>query len=316
MAVRVAVMGAGAVGSFLGARLARCGVDVTLIARGAHLAALQQYGLRVESPTGDLTVAVPAAGEPSRVGVVDLVLFCVKSYDTEAAAAACRPLVGSATTVLVLQNGVDNEEKVAAQLGWEPVVSGVIYIGVELVGPGVIHHHDGGTLQLGELDGRLSERVRACGELFRRAGLPCEVVDDIQVRKWEKFLFNCALNAMTALTGRRLPALLALVESRRLFEEAVREAARVARRHGIALRDDAEERVLSKARSMDIASSMLTDLQRGRPLEVEAFNGVVVRLGRRHGVATPVHEVLYALLKAADPATGPVAAPAVPAQGT
>ena len=305
----VAVMGAGAVGGYFGAQLARAGVTVNLIARGAQLAAIQACGLKVKSPAGDFTVQLPATDDPARVGPVNLVLFCVKSYDTESAALACRPLVGEGTVVLVLQNGVDNEEKVAALLGWEPVVSGVVYIGAEVASPGVIVHHDRGDLLVGELNGQATPRVQAIQELFSRAGVPCQVVSDIRVRKWEKLLFNCALNATTALTGRRLPTLMALPESRAVFERAVREAAEVARRHGVQLPEDTVERVMATAQRMDIGSSMLTDLQRGRPLELEAFNGLVTRLGRRYGIPTPTHDVLYGLLKAvaARPASSPAA---------
>ena len=300
-------MGAGAVGGYFGGLLARAGVEVQLVARGAHLQALQQRGLRVRTRHGEFTVQVPATDDPARVGPVDLVLFCVKSYQTQQAARACVPMLGERTCVLVLQNGVDNEEKVAAEVGAARVVPGVAYVGVEVNEPGVVEHHDRGELWIGEWDGQFTPRVQAIAGLFQQAGVPCEVASDIRTRKWQKFLFNCALNALTTLTGQRLPALMAHEPTRELFRQAVAEAAAVARRHGVPLAADAEEQVMATASRMDIASSMLSDRRRGRPLEVDAFNGVVVQLGRRYRVPTPVNEVLYALLKAIDPAASPAA---------
>lgn len=296
--MRVAIMGAGAVGGYFGSRLAAAGIDVTLIARGAHLQAIREQGLTVESMSGDYSVRPAATDDTTAVEKVDLILFCVKSYDTEAGVAQIKPMVGENTTILVLQNGVHNEDILAKHFGAECILSGVVYIGAELARPGVIRHESRGEIIFGEPGGALSGRVEAVQELFGRAGIPCTAVADIRARKWQKFLFNCALNAMTAITGCRLSTLIRNQHSHDVFAAAVREVEVLARKEGVDLPADVVEQVLNTAAAMDIRSSMQADLERGRRIELDTFNGHVLTLSRKHGIAAPTHAALYGLLSA------------------
>lgn len=296
--MHVAVMGSGAVGGYFGAKLAHNGTRVTLIARGEHLAEIRRRGLEVRSVEGDFTVHPDSTDDPSDVGPCDLVLFTVKSYATQSVAELVKPLVGPGTAVLCLQNGVDNEDKLARTLGDESVLSGVAYIGAEVVKPGRLVHESRGEILFGERNGTLSDRVKRIEALFQAAGVPCQAVNDIVPRKWQKFLFNCALNAMTAITGCRLSTLMRVAESRRLFERTLREVERLARCEGIGLPEDVVEQVMATADKMDIRSSMQADLERGRKIELDTFNGYAVELGEKHGVPTPMNDAFVGLLRA------------------
>ena len=302
--MKVLVMGSGAVGGYFGAKLARAGEDVYFVSRGPHLEAMRRSGLRINSPTqGDFTVSTRTGTttEAVQAGPYDLVLFATKSYDTEAAAAQILPALGPGTVVLCLQNGIDNEAVLGKVLGAGRVMGGVAYIEAALVEPGVIRHSAAGRVIVGELNGSLTPRAQAVHDLFARGGIPCELSPDIAVAKWEKLLFNCALNPMTALARQGIASIVAIPEGldtcRRVMEE-VRDVARAA---GVALPEDTVQRLLRFATGADMHSSMEYDLLHGRPLELEALNGVVLRLGRRQGVQTPVNEALYALLKAIAP---------------
>lgn len=296
--MHVAVMGSGAVGGYFGAKLAHDGTRVTLIARGEHLAAIRRHGLEVRSVDGPFTVHPESTDDPATVGPCDLVLFTVKSHATDDVAKLVKPLVGPDTAVLCLQNGVDNEDKLAQALGHDHVLSGVAYIGAEVAEPGQLVHESRGEILLGERDGSMSTRVQRIEALFQSAGVPCQAVNDIVPRKWQKFLFNCALNAMTAITGRRLSTIMRVSESRGVFERTLHEVERVARCEGIDLPADVIEQVMATADRMDIRSSMQADLERGRKIELDTFNGHAVELGKKHGVATPVNDVFVGLLRA------------------
>ncbi len=198
--MRVAVMGSGGVGGYYGGKLAAAGEDVTFVARGAHLAAIQRDGLQVKSVAGDFHVRPKATDEPATIGPVDLVLFSVKGYDTEAAAEKTRPLVGPETVVLSVQNGVDNEEKLARVLGKPHVLGGVVHVLSTISSPGVISQIAGPrTLKCGEMDGGLSPRVARIVEAFTHAGVGAEASPNILVDLWEKFVFICAHGGVTAL---------------------------------------------------------------------------------------------------------------------
>lgn len=300
--MRTAVLGAGGVGGYFGARLARAGEDVILIARGPHLEALRSRGMSIRSFQGDFHVTVPAVAHPDDIqGPVDLVLFCVKSYDTHQGIESIRGLMSNhpGAYVLCLQNGVDNELKLSGAFGADRVLSGVVYIGAEIEAPGVIRHESRGEIVLGPWTAHQNDAVRQVAEVFSRAGVPVRMVEDIRAAKWQKFLFNCALNATTAITGQRLGVLMSLPETRAFFRRVVEEAAAVGRAEGVHLPENAVDQVMGIAEAMDIRSSMQADFERGRPLELDSFNGYVLELGRRHGIDTPANEALYALLKAA-----------------
>lgn len=298
--MRIAVMGTGGVGGYFGARLAAAGNDVTFIARGAHLDAIRNDGLRVQSPLGDIHIDPSAAtDDPTEVGAVDIVLFATKLYDTEAAGQLCKPLIGTDTAVISLLNGVDSEEQLSRILGARHVAGGVARISASISEPGIVQHHSNfASIEIGELDGHPSERLQTFLSTAKAAQIDAQLRDDINVSIWEKFLLLASFSAITGLT--RLPAG-PIRDDRRawdLIEAAARETDAVARARGVPLPEDAVERNVNMIRRLPDAmkSSMLIDLERGNRLELEWLSGAVCRLGREADVATPVHEVVLAAL--------------------
>jgi 2-dehydropantoate 2-reductase len=298
--MRVLVVGAGGVGGFFGARLARAGVAVTFLARGAHLAAMQRDGLRVRSTAdGEWVVPVDAVAEVTGRPPVDVVLFCVKSFDTDAAAAAIRPAVGPGTAVVSLQNGVDNEDRLDRALGPGHAVGGVAYIFAGIEAPGVIAHRLYGRVVVGELDGRPSPRLEALREAFTAAGVPAEVVADIRRMLWQKYLLISAQAGMTALVRAPIGVVRAVPETWRMYRLIVEELAALARAEGVTLPADAVDQIVKAAEALapEARSSLFDDLEQGRRLELEALHGHAARLGERHGIATPMVSAVYAALK-------------------
>jgi 2-dehydropantoate 2-reductase len=298
----VAVVGAGATGGYLAAQLSKTGVPVTLVARGASLQQIRSQGIVLEYPDGERETARPdhvvAAGEA--VGQADLVLFCVKSYDTEAAARLVTPLVSGQGHVLCLQNGVRNEQLLADVLGKARILSGVLYIGADRLSPGVIRCSAPPSLIVGPYDGAGLAASSAVQELFSDAGIKCSVEGDVSSSKWQKFLFNCGLNPLTAITGKRLGELLSHPATAEVFNMLVDEAAAAALSAGAPLAPDHRERVSQTAQRMDISSSMAEDLAAGRRIELDAFTGYVIELGAANGVATPVTRAAHGMLVALD----------------
>lgn len=300
--MRIAVIGAGGVGGYFGARLAAGGQDTWFIARGAHLAAMHDRGLEVRSIHGDLRLSdVAATADAGEVGPCDVVLFCVKSFDTTAAAEShLPPLVGDDTAVISLQNGVDNVEKIAAVVGQEHVVGGLALIFSTIVEPGVVAHTGGpARIVFGEMDGSASERTTrfldACGAAGIDAGIPA----DIRAAMWDKFAFICAQAGTTAAVRLPIGAVRDTPETWELFRRLVEETYAVARAVGVAVADGAVDERLSFAASLDpeAFSSLHHALVTGRRMELDALLGLVVRLGERHGVPVPASEAVHAILK-------------------
>lgn len=302
--MRVAILGTGAIGGYYGALLAKAGEDVVFVARGAHLQTLNSHGLSVKTADAESTWRVTAVGQTDAVGPVDLVLFCVKSYDTDTAAASLGPLMTPQTLVLTLQNGLDNVETIAAVVGRKAVLVGSVYVAVQLVAPGVIEYSSGeGTIVFGELTGGPTERTRRIAELFQRAGILHEVSTDMPRVFWEKFLFITGVGGVTALARSGIGPLLASAEGQRLLTASCAEVDAVARAEGIQLGADAVDRIFKQAASLapQWQSSMARDLEVGRRLEVEALSGAVVRRGRTYDIPTPVHQAIWACLSAHQP---------------
>jgi 2-dehydropantoate 2-reductase len=302
--MHVLVLGAGAVGGYFGARLAEGGHDVTLIARGANLDALRRDGLTLQLPDGTRRLrGIRAVAAPAEAPVADLVLVCVKSHDTPAIARALRPVVGSGTILLSLQNGVENEAILADVLGLPPLLVGLTFIGVELVAPGVVHYTGRGEIVFGEPDGVESPRARRVADAFAAAGVPHQLRRDILVVAWEKLAWNAGFNAVTTLTGSTVGAALAHPGSRELIASTMIETDAVATGLGIPVRRHRLARVLAESETEmpDFATSMLQDLRRGRRLEHDALNGAVVRAAARAGVAAPLNRMLVGLLGRLDP---------------
>lgn len=299
--MRVAVFGAGAVGGYFGGRLAEAGEDVVLIARGEHLRALQRHGLRVESIAGDFSVdPVEATDDPKAVGVVDAVLVAVKAWQVPEAARAMRPLVGSDTFVVPLENGVEAPFELAEVLGKRHVVGGLCRIISSLVGPGHVRHAGiSPTIAFGELDGGRSERVARLWEVFERAqGVTPTIPPDIHVAIWEKFLFIAALSGVGAVTRAPVGVLRSLPETRGMLEEAMEEILAVARARGVALAQESVPKTMAFIDGLpgQGTASMQRDVMAGRPSELESQNGAVVRLGGEVGVETLVHRFIYVSL--------------------
>ena len=298
--MRVLVVGAGGVGGFFGARLARAGVAVTFLARGAHLEAMRRAGLRVRSAAdGEWVVKVDAVAEVAGRPPAEVVLFCVKSFDTETAAAAIRPAIGPDTAVVSLQNGVDNEDTLARVLGAGHAVGGVAYVFAGIESPGVIVHHLLGRVVFGELDGRPSPRLERLREAFTAAGVPAEVTTEIRRLLWQKYLMIAAQAGMTALARAPIGVIRAVPETWRMYRAIVAELAALAQAGGVSLPAGVVDAVVKTAEGLapEALSSLHDDLVQGRRLELEALHGHAVRLGERLGVPTPMVAAVYAALK-------------------
>ena len=298
--MNVVVMGTGGVGGYFGAKLALSGTAVTFVARGAHLDAIRERGLTIRSTVeGEFTVRAPAVAELTGHPRADAVAFCVKSFDTERAAEAIRPVVGPETAVLSLQNGVDNEEKIDAALGAGHAVGGVAYVFAAIGEPGVITHTHGGRIVLGEMDGETRPRTKALLDAFTRAGIPAGLAPDIRTALWEKYLVITAQAGMTALTRKPVGVIREIAETWKMYRLLVEELAAIAAREKIALASDIVDRLLGAVAGLkpDTTSSMHYDLAHGKRLELEALQGHAVRLGERHGVATPMLFAVYAGLR-------------------
>jgi 2-dehydropantoate 2-reductase len=294
--MRIAVFGAGSVGGYFGGRLALGGSDVVFIARGAHLQALRAQGLQVESPKGDFTVpSVQATDDPTQVGQVDVVLVAVKAWQVPEAAQAMRPIVGPETSVVPLQNGLEAPAQVAAVLGPQHVLGGTCVISTAIVAPGCIKHFGlDPSITFGELDHTPSPRAEHLREAFLHAEVMAIISSDIQVAIWEKFM---AIRFGPVGAVARAPAgvLRDVPETRRMVEQACVETLTVARAHGIALAEDSMAKTMTALDSIapGIVASLQRDIEAGRPSELDALTGALVRLGAEVGVATPLHAFLY-----------------------
>lgn len=295
--MKILVIGAGAVGGYFGVRLAAAGTDVTFVARGAHLAAIRDEGLRVESPLGNAHVRpAKVTDDPTSAGIVDVVLVAVKLWDTEAAAQRIRPVVGPGTAVISLQNGVQKDAVLRSVLGEGAVVGGVCYIAATIAQPGVIRHT--GTLQkmvFGEYDANRSARCQALLDACTRAGIEAELSDDIERAIWEKFVAIVGLSATTAAIRLPVGPIRSHPQTRALLLDVMREAVAVGRAGGVRLDPGFAENRLAfwDTVSPAMTSSMHADLERGNRLELRWLSGAVVELGQEKGVPTPANRVLY-----------------------
>src|SRR5574337_329290 len=295
--MKVAVVGVGAVGGYFGGLLAKGGADVTFIARGERLEALRAKGLTVKSGKGDFSIRVLATDDPTEVGLVDLVLFCVKSYDTESAIRQALPMVGQQTVILSLQNGIDNEEKIATLAGKEKVLAGVAYIGASVPEPGVVCHQESGRIVFGEVDGGVSERVLRLKAFFDRCGLPAEASPDMRKILWTKLAWNAPFNAINTLVGGPVKAIIENPQTFELARRVTEEVVAVANASGVPLAfEQVWERNIRFSQDYNVKTSMLQDLEAGKPLEYEALNGVIVKKAAELGLPVPCNFALCALL--------------------
>lgn len=299
--MRIAVIGAGGVGGYFGARLALAGNDVTFVARGAHLEAIRRHGLRIEHESGPLHVAgAKATDDPGSIGPADVTMCCVKLWDVEATASRLAPLVAGGGIVIPFQNGIDAPELLKRALGRDAVAGGIAYVAAIIASPGVVKVLGAmGRMRVGAFDGVGEDRVRAFADAGRRAGIDIDVVADIRRALWEKFAMFAAMSGCTALARQPIGAIRADPDMRAMFESAVREAVAVGRAAGVSLADDyvAKQLVFIDGLPAGMKASMANDLAAGHRLELPWLSGAVVRLGREHGVPTPVHATIHAALK-------------------
>lgn len=290
--MKVAVMGAGAVGCYFAGMLARAGHTVALIGRPQHVEAFNTIGLRLQAKTFDETIAVSASTDPAIAAGADLVLFCVKSPDTETAGAQLRPHLGADTLVLSLQNGTDNADRLRGVIP-QPVAAAVVYVATEMAGPGHVRHHGRGELVI-EPSARSAEAAAA----LIAAGVPTEISDNVRGALWLKLIINCAYNALSAVTQLPYGKLVEGVGIREVMRHLVAECRAVADAEGVTLTGDVDVAVQRIIETMPTQfSSTAQDLARGKPSEIDHLNGFIVRRGQALGVPTPVNLTMHALVK-------------------
>jgi len=299
--MRIAVMAAGGVGGYFGAKLALAGHDVAFLARGRHLAAIRERGLVVQSASGDIRLENPVVSDdPRSLGRVDVVLFAVKLWDTEVAAETIKPLIAGGGAVIPFQNGVDAIERVGAVLGKAQVMGGVAYIAATIAEPGVIRHTGQmARLRFGPVLPEQQSAARDFHQACIGAGIDAELVADIHRAIWEKFVFLAAMSGVTSATRQPIGAIRSDPDLSACLEDAMREAWAVGRARGVALADDfiAQQMTFAQGLPAEMKSSMLNDLIAGNRLEAPWLSGAVARMAKQAGIAAPVNATLYAAVK-------------------
>jgi 2-dehydropantoate 2-reductase len=293
--MQVAVIGAGAVGCYYGGLLLKDGHEVTFVGRQPHVDAINANGLLLDLKTFKGHLPAKAATDTSGLAAPDLVLFCVKSADTEAAGRSLQGKLRPHTSVLSLQNGVENAPRLAAVID-HAVIPVVVYVGSEMAGPGHVRHHGGGDLAIGP-----SPATEALAQAFHAAGIGITIADDIDVTLWSKLIINCAFNALSAVANIAYGPMLQVDGTREVVTSAVKEATAVARASGVAIPDDLLTRILDIPTMMpNQMSSTAQDLARGKPSEIDFLNGHIVRKGTELGIPTPTNQALQVLVKLAE----------------
>jgi 2-dehydropantoate 2-reductase len=296
--MRIAVIGTGAVGGYFGAKLAAAGHELAFLARGKHLDALQATGLRVVSPNGDLHIQqAQFLANPAQAGVVDVILFCVKSYDTQAAVESLGPLLSAKTIIVSLQNGIDNPQKIAAVWPGQRILAGVVYIGAEISFPGVIRHSNGGKIVFGELDGQTDQSAIRIERLLSEAEIPCQLSSKIEEVQWSKLLWNAPFCAISCLARANIKQIVASAPLTRLALDCMGEVQSAAELRSVILPRTLFDQTIAFSRGLGaFKPSMLQDLEAGKPLEYDAFNGFVVKILQASGRAAPINQAFYSLL--------------------
>ena len=290
-------MGAGGVGGCLGGLLAKAGNDVSLIARGEHLEALREHGLKVIRPGGEIIVEIQATGDPSEVGQVDLVLFTVKTFQNRHVITSLKSLMGPQTSVITLQNGVESHEQLSAVLGASNILPGAYWASSHILSPGVISEDVEARVSFGAVDDTESLRALDIRKVFRDAGIEAELSPDPLRVLWEKFVVLSALSGITSAAQTRPKELLQFPDARKMFCDAMEEALAVGLAKGVDLPANLVRDSLNYIDGLpDFQNTMHSDYEAGRPTELDALSGAVIRLGNQIGVKTPVHGYLYSVL--------------------
>jgi len=295
--MRIAIMGAGGVGGCLGGLLAKAGIDVSLICRGEHLAAIKANGLKLIRPDTEFVVEVDATDDPAKIGPVDLVLFTVKTYQNRHVITALKPLMGPETSVISLQNGVESHELLGAVLGPSHILPGTYWASSHVISPGVIAEDVMAQISFGEIEDTESLRALEIRKVFREAGIETELSSDPLQVIWQKFIVLSALAGITSASLTRPKELLQYQDARKMFCDAMAEALAVGLAKGIDLSENLVQESLEYVDSLpDFQNAMQGDYENGRATELDALSGAVIRLGKQIGVATPVHSLLYSVL--------------------
>lgn len=296
--MRILIVGAGAVGGFYGAKLTLAGEDVTFLARGAALEALAKHDLVVKSFRGDFHTRVHVTGNLQDLPIPDLIVICVKTYDTDKVLEQIRPVVGEKTLLLSLQNGVENEIKMAAAFGEEKVLGAVCYIGAEVLEPGVILHNARGSAAIGEMDGSVTDRLKKIVDIFHKGRIDVQLSREIKKDLWIKLAWNTAFNQVCTIARATVGSILESEVMRQLLRDTMKEVSAVAEKNGVYLNEEIIEKSLhlSSEELRSVKPSMLQDFERGKRMEHETFSGFILREGKKQGVPTPINAILYEFL--------------------
>lgn len=303
--MKILIMGAGAVGAYYGARLQASGEDVVFCARGEQLRALKQQGLEIKSVQSDLKLRVKATERPADFASYDLILFAVKSYDTDAAAKQLEGCLAADGTIMTIQNGVENEEVLCKYFPRDAVMGGNSRIGAEVVAPGKVLHTALGRIEFGQLDGRESPRAQHIAEIFRRAGIFGELTTDLKTIRWHKLMGNNSTNSVGTLSRSTLGQMLSDPDGYALVRTLMIETVIVGRAEGANMSEDVDpylQALVKNPQIMTMKPSTLQDLEKGKRLEYDGICGAVLRAARRHGIKVPATETVYTLLKLLDSA--------------
>jgi 2-dehydropantoate 2-reductase len=297
---KIMIVGAGAVGGYFGALLSRSGQDVTFLVRPQTALAISKAGLAIKTPAGDFTVHPPVIEQITQGTAADLIILAVKCTDLPNVLPQVAPLVEKGAILLTLQNGVDSEERIRAYFEGHPdcVVAGVAYITARLAEPGVIEHYRRGTISIGERSGEKSERVCKIHEWIAEAGISCKLTDQILKEKWEKLCWNATFNPLSVILDAPLSLVLKSPELLKIVQQGIHEILAVAKAEGFSLHPNIIESTLSVTHSLqNYYTSMYEDYKKQKPTEIEHLNGDIIRRGEKHGIPTPTHQTLYALIK-------------------
>ena len=301
--MRIAIMGSGGMGGFLGSKLALAGHDVIFIARGKHLEAIKTSGLKMVSREGESLIHPAQAFEDSHdVGKVDLILFCVKLYDTETAAQACLPMMGEDTFILTLQNGVESVDLISDVVGPNKTIGGSIYVSANIESPGVIRHSGGNdTIKFAEENNARTRRTDILESIFSEAGLNGVRAENLQIMLWTKFILLCSNSGIGSLTASGAVSICSDPDGREILLASMWEVYHVAKAMGVKLSDTAVEDslnlILSVGEQKDLIASQCLDLQNGNRLELDWIQGTLHRLGKKYNVPTPINSTAYVALK-------------------
>ena len=299
--MKIGVIGTGAIGGYFGAKLAQAGLDVTFISRGTTLNILQTQGLKIKSYMGDFTIRKPKVAHSFNVlADTDIILLCVKSYNTREVAEALKSRISDKTIIISMQNGIENEDILAEVFGKEKSIGSVVYITASVPEPGIIKHTSYGKVIFGELNKEITHRIRDIEKVFLDAGVPCGLTSDIKTELWKKLMLNIPYNGFTALARGPLSNYHEIREAQECFLRALKEVQAVARAEGHNISDEDVADVLKFTKSEGFTtfkSSTLLDIESNKPLEIDSMQGAVIKAAEKHNLDIPVNKLIYALLK-------------------